>query len=82
MLFDYYTPIFRTGKRSIIYIKNDVVDERGTEVMSVRWKILNSNFKIKQEEQTVAPSFPNCLAELILDEGEDWGVNFVTVYDG
>ena len=64
MLFDCYTPIFRTGKRSLIYIKNGVVDERGAEVMSVRWKILNFNFHIPQEEQTAAPSFPNCLAEV------------------
>ena len=59
---------------SIIYIKNGVVDERETEMMSVRWKIFNFNFQIPQAEQIEVPSCPKCFARLILDEGDDWSV--------
>ena len=81
MLFDCYTPIFRTGKRSIIYIKNGVVDERGTEVKS-EMENLEIQLPYTTRRANNGNKLPNCLAELILDEGEDWGVNVVTVYDG
>ena len=71
IVFDSDTPIFCTGKHSIIYIKNGVVDERETEMMSVRWKIFNFNFQIPQAEQREVPSCPKCFARLILDEGDD-----------
>ena len=66
---------------SIIYIKDGVVNERESEVLPVRRKIFNFNFHIPQE-QTAAPSCPICHTKLILDEGDDRSVNFVTVYDG
>ena len=74
IVFNSDTPIFCTGKHSIIYIKNGVVDERETEMMCVRWKIFNFNFQIPQAEQREVPSCTKCFARLILDEGDDWSV--------
>ena len=45
------TPIFCTGKQPFVYIKNGVIDERETEMMSVRWKIFHLNVQIQKDVQ-------------------------------
>ena len=37
IMFEKIIPIFWTGKQSLIYVKNGVIDQRETEMMSVRW---------------------------------------------
>lgn len=44
--FDKDTPIFCTSKRPLIFIKNGIVDDRETEMMSVRWKVFCLNYAI------------------------------------
>ena len=38
-------------KQPFINIKNGVVDQRETEMMSVRWKIFQFNVQIEQNDQ-------------------------------
>ncbi|KAK2562500.1 hypothetical protein P5673_014165 [Acropora cervicornis] len=51
LIFDQDTPIFTTGKHTLVYIKNGIIDERDTEMMSVRWKVFHFNAEIEQSEQ-------------------------------
>jgi len=60
------TPIFCTGKHPLIYIKNGVVDERETEMMTVRWRIFHFNYQIPRERQREIPSCSRCFSELII----------------
>ena len=53
IVFEKDTPIFCTGKQPFIYIKNGVIDQRETEMMSVRWKIFQFNVQIGQNDQKV-----------------------------
>ena len=66
IVFDKDTPIFSTGKHAIIYIKNGVIDERETEMMTVRWRVFNFNYQIPAEEQRNILPCPKCFASLIL----------------
>ena len=66
IVFDKDTPIFRTGKHPIIYIKNGVINERETEMMSVRWWVFNFNYQIPAEQQRDILQYSKCLASLIL----------------
>ena len=59
IVFDKDTPIFSTGKHAIIYIKNGVIDERETEMMSVRWRVFNFNCQIPTEERRDILPCPN-----------------------
>ena len=45
------TPIFRTTKRPLTYVKNGCVDYRETEMMTVRWKVFNLTKQIPESEQ-------------------------------
>jgi hypothetical protein len=60
------TPIFCTSKRPLIYIKNGVVDDRETEMMAVRWRVLYFNYQIPQEKQLNIPPCKKCFAQLLL----------------
>ena len=62
------TPIFCTGKRPLMYIKNGLVDERETEMMNVRWRIFYFNFQIPREQQREIPPCARCFASLICGE--------------
>ena len=66
IVFQNDTPIFSTGKHSIIYIKNGVIDERETEMMSVRWRVFNFSYQIPAEQQIDIPPCPKCFSSLIL----------------
>jgi hypothetical protein len=60
------TPVFCTSKRPLIYIKNGVVDDRETEMMAVRWRVLYFNYQIPQEKQLNILPCKRCFAQLIL----------------
>ena len=57
-----------TGKHIFVYIKNGLIDERETEMMSVRWKVLYFNAQIKQSEQEKIPVCEKCFSKFIVDE--------------
>lgn len=60
------TPIFATGKNPICFVKNGCIDDRETEMMSVRWKIFRFNWQIFETRQTEMESCCKCFADLIL----------------
>ena len=66
MIFDRDTPIFCTSKYPIIFVKNGAIDQRETEMMSVRWKIFTFNYQIPEAEQEEISPCPNCFSRLIL----------------
>ena len=67
IVFEKDTPIFCTGKQPFIYIKNGVIDQRETEMMSVRWKIFQFNVQIQQNDQKEIPQCARCFASLVLN---------------
>ena len=56
------TPIFCTSKRPLIYI--NVVDDRESEMMAVRWHIIYFNHQIPQEQRKI-PACGRCFTELL-----------------
>jgi len=60
------TPIFCTGKRSIVLIKRGEIDERETEMMAVRWRLFSFSYQIPESDQVDIPPCPRCFAEFIL----------------
>ena len=63
-------PIFANSSNPIIYQgRNGQIDERETEMMSVRWRVFEFSRKILQEEQKELSPCPRCFGELVfLDE--------------
>lgn len=59
------TPIFCTTKRPICFVKNGCVDDRETEMMSVRWKVFNLTYQIPQAEQRQVEPCSSCFAQVI-----------------
>lgn len=66
IVFNQDTPIFATGKNPIVFVKNSVLDEKETEMMSVRWKVFRFHSQIPKEEQKDIPPCGRCFATLIL----------------
>lgn len=60
------TPIFCTTKRPICFVKNGCVDDRETEMMSVRWKVFNLTYQMPQDEQRQVEPCSSCFAQVIL----------------
>ena len=67
IVFDSDTPVFATSKHQLVFVKNGVIDERETEMMSVRWKVFNFNRQIPQVEQQEVTECPTCFAKFILE---------------
>ena len=63
-------PIFATSSNPIVYYgRNGQIDERETEMMSVRWRVFEFTRKMPQEEQKDLPPCSRCFGELVfLDE--------------
>jgi hypothetical protein len=60
-------PIFATSSGPIVYYgRNGRIDERETEMMSVRWRVFQLNHVIPEEEQKNLVPGPRCFAELVL----------------
>ena len=53
IVFEKDTPTFSTGKQPIIYIKNGVIDQRETDMMTVRWKIFHFNVRIEESNAPI-----------------------------
>lgn len=66
-VFDSDTPIFATSKHQLVFVKNGAIDERETEMMSVRWKVFNFNRQIPPSQQKEVVACPACFARLVLD---------------
>lgn len=62
------TPIFCTSKNPLVHIKNGVLDERETDMMRVRWNLIQFNFQIPRDAQRDVPSCPKCFSDLIMGE--------------
>jgi len=67
IVFDKDTPIFCTSKSEIVSLRNGVVDDRETEMMAVRWRVLSLHAQIPQEERVIIESCPKCFAQLVLE---------------
>ena len=66
------TPIFATSKSRVTYVgKFNSSDERETEMMSIRWKVIEFNHQIPESEQKQVPSCARCFAELAVMGEED-----------
>ena len=70
LIFDQDTSIFATGKHTLVYIKNGVIDERETEMMSVRWRVFHFHAQIEPSEQRDIPACARCFSQFILDDPE------------
>lgn len=65
--FEKDTPIFATGKRPLLFLKNGVVDDVETEMMSVRWNIFHFSHQIPREQQLDILPCAKCFAKLVLE---------------
>ena len=66
------TPIFASSKSRITYVgKFNVSDERETEMMTIRWKVIEFNHQIPEWEQKRPNPCARCFAELALLGEED-----------
>ena len=64
-------PVFATSKEPIVYrSRNGQIDERETEMLSVRWRVFELNRIIPQNEQKDITACPGCFAELVLLDEE------------
>lgn len=68
LVFERDTPIFCTGKRTLVYIKHGVIDERECEMMAVRWRVFHFNNQISEEDKREIPVCKKCFARFILCE--------------
>lgn len=68
LAFDRDTPIFCTGKNSFIYVKGGTVDQRETDMMSVRWRTFHFNHQIPERDHKELKPCPRCFSRLILGE--------------
>ena len=62
------TPIFATSKHELVFIKNGVIDETETEMMSVRWKVFHFKVPVERSQRRDIPVCAKCFARFILDE--------------
>ena len=66
-VFDSDTPILATNKHQFVFVKNGAIDERETEMVTVRWKVFNFSRQIPQAEQQEVTAYSTCFANLILE---------------
>ena len=60
-------PIFATSKEKIEFVgKLNTCDDRETEMMDVRWNILEFTHKIPHADQNIITHCPRCFTELVL----------------
>ena len=67
IVFEKSTPILCTGKQPLVYISGGSVDERETEMMSVRWKCFSFSYQIPACQQVNVASCAYCFSHLVLD---------------
>ena len=59
------TPIFCTAK-DVSFVRPRVVEERETEMISVRWPVFAFSLQISEAEKLQVPPCPRCFAEPVL----------------
>ena len=60
------TPVFCTSSHELTYMKNGVISDRETEMMSVWWKVFHFHSQIPEKDQRSIKSCNKCFAELVL----------------
>jgi hypothetical protein len=65
VLFTADTPVFATSKNRLAYVTCGVIEERETEMMSVRWNIFTLSTQIPEDQQIEMKPCPRCFASLI-----------------
>lgn len=68
IVFEKDTPVFCTFKSEIISIKGCVLDDRETNMMSLRWKVYSLHAQIPESEQVNLSPCAKCFAQLIIGE--------------
>ena len=63
-------PIFCTSKDEPSYVRGSVVDGRETQMMKVRWRVLNLFHQIPEEQQKSVPSRGKCFIRLIFPQDD------------
>ena len=63
---DGITPVFATSKHAIMFIKGGVVEERETEMMSVRWNEFRFHSQIPATQQQCVPPCGHCFSHFII----------------
>lgn len=71
LVLDKDTPVFATGKHQLVYVRGGEVDERETEMMTVRWRIFNFFHQIPADDQKVTPQCARCFAKFITENAGD-----------
>ena len=66
ILFQKDTPIFATAKAPITFVKNGLLDERKTEIMTVLCRIFTFRNQIPLDKLKVVPICEHCFASLLL----------------
>lgn len=82
IVFNRDTPIFATGKNPIVFVKNGMLDEKETEMMSVRCKVFRFHSQIPEEKQKDIPPCGKCFATLVLGEKKDSNIPTTTINQG
>ena len=65
ILFTADTPVFATSKNRLAYVTCGVIEERETEMMSVRWNIFTLSTQVPEDQQIEMKPCPRCFASLI-----------------
>lgn len=65
ILLDADTPVFATSKHTLAYVRGGTVDERETEMMSVRWNVFTLTQQISEDRQIRMKPCPHCFASLV-----------------
>ena len=60
------TPIFATAKALISFVKASMIDDRETEMMTVRWRIFTFRHQFDIHSQKTVPSCAYCFATFLL----------------
>lgn len=64
--FESDAPIFCSSSHQIIYVKGGEIDQRESEMMTVRWRTFVLHAQIPQDEQRTISPCPRCFASFVL----------------
>ena len=62
------TPLFATSSETVTLVKNGILLQKETEMMSVRWKIYNFFYQIPENEQVEIQPCGHCFADFLFNE--------------
>ena len=61
------TPVFATAKAPISFVKSSVIDDRETEMTTVRWRFFYFKYQFSVHEQRSITPCGHCFARLLLE---------------